>query len=514
MAGFNLEDFIDPEYGHLKVGQPQQTEQPAADSSSSSSNNNNKNNTIGDMATAASTGFLQEATAGFGDEIAGGVGAVVDLFTGQDKIIENGKEREASLVELYRRNKGDFKAISDAAAAKNPGIATAAGLTGAILSPVNKLGGLAAKGISSTLGKVAVSGATTGAVAGLGYSDADNVKDIAIDSLKGAGLGGALAGSIQGAGGLIAKAAPKLADSVRKSIAKASAKDVEQDGLRIARGGESREDKILSLGKELGLYSGGRKTMLEATTSAQKAKLDLVESTIAEANKTVDRVALKGALEKSKEKLIEKVKDNLALNGIEKKRIIKDLSNRVDDFASKVDSEGLDVIHNAKKAITQKLNDKVYLMGGKPTPKAAAQKELAGELKTIVEDFTPGNTVKKANEDWGLLNDIAKRVSKQDEKTVIGSFAPFLGIATGTAAAPASLFAFNNFKRQVGARNLTAKVLDKIGKVAGHSSERAGLFTRAASKRLNDNNSNLTADGEGVDGEEVRNNEKDYFNGK
>lgn len=77
----------------------------------------------------------------------------------------------------------------------NPVTSKVAELTGAVVSPVNKL----AKGMSLAKG-----GALIGGITGFGNSDADNVTDTAIDTAKGAGLGAI-------AGAAFKKAAPSLA---------------------------------------------------------------------------------------------------------------------------------------------------------------------------------------------------------------------------------------------------------------------------------------------------------------
>jgi len=158
---------------------------------------------------------LQGATAGFLDEISGGVealGRVAGVKGMGGEFRDLGLSEEGPTLDLDKlrqayfeardRKRAGLKAQSEA----HPVTAIASNIAGAVASPANRL----AKGLSMAKG-----GATLGSLNALGYSEADDASGVAGDIIKGAALGG-------GIGKVAEKALPAI-QSVSKKVANASA---------------------------------------------------------------------------------------------------------------------------------------------------------------------------------------------------------------------------------------------------------------------------------------------------
>ena len=126
-------------------------------------------------------GIAQGATFGFGDE------AVARLES-----IRSGRPYE----EVLQESKAMFKGASE----QNPVSYLAGEIGSGIALPI----GQAATGAS--LGRLAIAGAGTGALSGLGYSEGQDIGEIARD----VGIGGALGGALPMVGRGIAKATQSL----------------------------------------------------------------------------------------------------------------------------------------------------------------------------------------------------------------------------------------------------------------------------------------------------------------
>lgn len=159
---------------------------------------------------AALAGASQGLTLGFGDEIAGGLGAVYDKLTGSDK----------DLAELYRENRDAKRAAYERVKEKYPGTYSTFDFAGGV-APAFLTGGtsLAPTTIKGAIGL----GAAGGAAAGLGYSEADNAVDLAKDVAAGGAIGGAGAGiasaGVKGIGKLIGAADDSVSPAVRNWVA-------------------------------------------------------------------------------------------------------------------------------------------------------------------------------------------------------------------------------------------------------------------------------------------------------
>jgi hypothetical protein len=167
-------------------------------------------------------GAEQGATFGFFDEAQGGLEALGQVagLKGLGGPIKdwslqspNGFDRQA-MAKAYLEARDRERKTAAEARATHPGLYTTGNVAGGIISPASKLGSMA------TLGKAAATGAAAGTVAGFGGSDADNMKDLAIDSAIGGTAGGILGaggyGLMKGVEGGVNYAAPKVSAQAKK----------------------------------------------------------------------------------------------------------------------------------------------------------------------------------------------------------------------------------------------------------------------------------------------------------
>lgn len=159
------------------------------------------------VAQSAIRQFTQGASGGLSDEISGGLeaaGRVVGLkgVGGPIKDISAAESGPTfsmdDLKQAYEYGRNQEREGLKQDVQKNPATSIAAGITGGIVSPINKL----AKGMSA-----AKAGATLGGVYGFGTSESDSALGMGVDTVKGAALGGVIG---------------KVADKVSKAIAPAS----------------------------------------------------------------------------------------------------------------------------------------------------------------------------------------------------------------------------------------------------------------------------------------------------
>lgn len=185
-------------------------------------------------AAATGLGALQGATAGFSDEIGGAGGAAVlggrkllDALTSKLGLSEHNRVLDRfpdNPVELYRDLRDSARKTNAAAKDAHPGYYMGGELGGTVASSLLLPGSGAARGagLLSALGR----GAATGAVAGLGASNADltqgDVGRAALDTAAGAGVGLAAGGAGRALGALGQKAIGRVA-AIDESVARKAA---------------------------------------------------------------------------------------------------------------------------------------------------------------------------------------------------------------------------------------------------------------------------------------------------
>jgi hypothetical protein len=175
----------------------------------------NEDNDVGE-GEAALRGAGQGVTLGFGDELAGGVGAL--LKTAQD-----GNPSLKKLGDNYGIVRDSLRRDNARAHEKQPEMYTGGEIVGGAAIPVP---GGASKTVGGAIAKGAATGGVLGGVSGLGTSEAKDVKGMLSDAKNGAefgAAGGALFGGLAQAGANAGeraadKAAAKAEQSLKEAI--------------------------------------------------------------------------------------------------------------------------------------------------------------------------------------------------------------------------------------------------------------------------------------------------------
>lgn len=165
------------------------------------------------------------ASFGFSDELAGAANVGVDTLAGlANKINPNwGYEDTNDIKGSYLEGRDAARRDAEMSAARSPIANTVGEIGGAVATGV-ATGGGALKALSplAKLGSAAPAigvGTVEGGLFGAGQSEAETVKGLAEDTAKGAALGGATAGLLQGAGGVYNKYFKKGANDLAENMA-------------------------------------------------------------------------------------------------------------------------------------------------------------------------------------------------------------------------------------------------------------------------------------------------------
>lgn len=177
---------------------------------------------------SAVRGFAQGGSFGFGDELAGAMGAAAGTLG----ILDN--KEGLSVGDQYRQYRDEARLADKESEDANPGSYVAGQLAGGVATAPILPGGAA-----SALGRAALTGAGYGAVSGVGASSADltrgdtggALRDAAIGATVGAATGAAVHGAVKGAKSLWRKVRPGPVDqSVAQSVAASKAAPPAQAG--------------------------------------------------------------------------------------------------------------------------------------------------------------------------------------------------------------------------------------------------------------------------------------------
>ena len=197
-------------------------------------------------ATSAIRKFAQGASAGFSDELAGGVealGRAAGLEGAGGDLTEIGLADDGPtldwevLRDAYRRGRQKERENLKKDSKDNPITSGASELAGAIVSPVNKI----AKGMSLTKG-----GATIGGITGLGQSEGEDLGSIAYDTGKGVVIGGVIGKATDAASPLIQKGVQKISEGSKNLAERFAARALGAERGTIKKLGQ---DKVQEIGR-------------------------------------------------------------------------------------------------------------------------------------------------------------------------------------------------------------------------------------------------------------------------
>lgn len=157
-------------------------------------------------------GALQGSTFGFSDELSGGLGALWDKLSSDEK--------SKTFSELYIKNRDESRANNKKAEEANPASYTTGQIGGGIGSAILTAG--IAPEVAGVAGAVRA-GAAYGALQGAGDSEADSLSGLATDTALGATIGGVTGGAIKAATPYASKAIDTVTSkipSLNKSLSK------------------------------------------------------------------------------------------------------------------------------------------------------------------------------------------------------------------------------------------------------------------------------------------------------
>ena len=325
-------------------------------------------------------------------------------------------------LESITKNKPYEQALQESRAAykqaqeANPLTYLGSEVAGGVLPALIPTGATQATGAAS-LGRLALIGAGTGGLSGLGYSEGETVKDIAKDVVIGTGLGGAL--PVIGRG--IAKGIeyiPKMSDiAVKKGL---------QGGLGVSSELLTEAEKNpKAVEKIMKVYAGEniKKDIIPA-------KANIVESFMS------DNPIAKRAIKNSK-LAVESIPDttivdkNLAINALKDQIKVLEKSMGVSDVrnqAIKMLEDKIKVFDNVPdnipgvnlKPILQGIDDDITAAGGWQNPLKNnlyrdglenARGALDRDLKAQVPEYK--KLMKKVSQDYELSNNLTKRFATE-----------------------------------------------------------------------------------------------------
>ena len=207
---------------------------------------------------------LQGASGGFLDELSGAgeaAGRVVGIEGLGGSFSDVGLAKGGPTLKMdvlkqaYENSRNRKREMLAKQSRDNPATATIAGLGGAIVSPLNK----AVKGLSLARG-----GAVLGGVNAMGASEAEDLGGLGMDTLVGAGLGGAVGKAVDKASPLIERGVKRVSDGAGDLAERLSAR---------ALGAERGTIKSLGMDK---VKAAGRQALDENVLSPFGSTDDIV----------------------------------------------------------------------------------------------------------------------------------------------------------------------------------------------------------------------------------------------
>lgn len=353
---------------------------------------------------SAMRGYAQGGTFGLADELTAGIGAAKDVLTRKDYSplsASDWRDAYKGWVGAIRRADKEAKEANPmtyGAAEIGSGIATSFIPGARVLNP--SAGASAAKMVGT--------GAAGGGLAGFGYSEADNLGDLAIDTAIGAGIGGA-AGAVLPAGKYAIKKGGEAVDAIgdlSKSFSGAFKRSAETNTAHIPLFGKyvAAAKEALETSKDRGTFRKLIERQKEIIRNTMVSNIDTPGG--ANADNTL----------KAARALADKMSDDDVINY----GLLHGNDEVVDWVSSNAASQGRGF--NAGDIAEQlKINpiERARLRNLDITDKARGLEPVVKETRDAIKD--------QSSKRWNDLQNEAREtfkdyVSKKDYKGLVGSF--------------------------------------------------------------------------------------------
>ena len=304
-------------------------------------------------------GGAQGATAGFSDELVGGVES---LFTNK----------------TYQQARDESRAANAAAKAANP-YAFGAGEVGGTLATALVPGGAVARG-AGFAAKVGVA-AAQGAVSGLGYSEGQDAATIAKDTLAGGAMGaagGAVFGAVgKGLAKLVAKSPERASKRIVQEIV-SSASPKARDKL-VGEGGKNAErigKLVLEDADMLRAYRDPVKLqgVVKTKLSELGSKLDPIYDSVDLHSTGVDAADVWSTVEKAASKYKSQFRGGIS----------DMLQKKADDLSSQIGSSKTLTAAQMRDVVSSFQDDAFAGSFVNPTAAKKAMRQVSGELREIL----------------------------------------------------------------------------------------------------------------------------------
>jgi len=405
--------------------------------------------------------FVQGASGGLSDEIAGGIEAAGQAIGlrgagGPIKDIslsDEGPTLDWSILrDAYKRardrEREDLKKDSEI----NPATSMAANIGGAVASPLNKL--------VSGMGAVKA-GATLGGITGAGMSNADDATDLLKDTLVGTAGGAALGGAAEKVGGLVSSGT-KSAGKKLSSFAEKMAENA--TGATGKQASEFADDAGRQL-LDRGLVKFGDNA--EKVAGRVQGAMDAANSQIDDALRSLDDSGGSASVENIVDRLQERA------NLLRKDPSQAAVANKIDSVIEDIISTGNPSVSLSEAEGTKRGFNKMARNWMDPEAgKAGKEAYLAyrDEVERAANALDPGvaNLFKEGKKTHGLLSpilDASEKRALQQSQSPVGGLFDFVSAGSGGAVGgvPGAIAGFAA-KRIVAPRlaSSTAVTADKI----------------------------------------------------
>ena len=424
---------------------------------------------------SAARGALQGATAGFSDEASGAIDAASEntfleklpevakvglamgfplaLITENAKQLITGEKTWDDLKASYISGRESSRAENAKAQQDNPITYGASNLYGAILSPANKIvGGLSA----------AKQGFALGGLYGMGTSDAEDIPEIAADTVKGAAIGATLGKTLDVAAPYIAKGANKIGNSFTNKAEQLAenatgATRVQAEKFKDGTGRFLLDKKIVQFGDD-------------AEKIAERAG-----SEIGQAEKNIDG-ALKAFDKKGVQIQTQSIIDDLTAqaNSLKKDPSQADIVRKIESIVDDIKATGSDYV---SPSMAEKIK-RGFNRGAKNwlnPEQGQASKVAYRAYRDAVEDAAKNADSEiysqffEGKKTFGTLApvvDAAEKRALQLNQSPLGGFADAVTAGVSTAGGPATTVGIPVARRLLSPRlsSSAAVALDKTGK--------------------------------------------------